>query len=70
MKKILIILMVVVLSSCVCNTKQPTEEINTNTPKHTHLMGEIRHGLNLITINDTTQILIYRGMESCTMIKL
>ena len=69
MKKILMILMVGVLSSC-CNTNQPTKEINNNLPKVTHLMGEISHGLNLVTINDTTEILIYRGVESCTMIKL
>ena len=66
------ILMVGVLSSCGCNSNpnQPTKEINTNIPKVTHLMGEISHGLNLVTINDTTEILIYRGVESCTMIKL
>ena len=64
------ILMVGMLSSCVCNTEQPTKEINTNGVKVTHLMGQISHGLNLVTINDTSEILIYRGNESCTMIKL
>lgn len=34
------------------------------------LMPEIGHGLYRVTINDSTTILIYRGVESCTMIKL
>jgi hypothetical protein len=35
-----------------------------------HLREEIKHGLNHIIFNDTTEILIYRGVESCTMIQL
>ena len=70
MKKILIILMVGMLFSCKSNINKPTEEISTNTLNVTEIMGEVNHGLNLVIINDTTQILIYRGVESCTMIKL
>jgi hypothetical protein len=46
-------------------------EVNQISPlRDQHIMGEISHGLHLISINDSTQVLIYRGVESCTMIQL
>lgn len=35
-----------------------------------HLSGTVTPGLNKIQLNDSTVILIYRGVESCTMIQL
>jgi hypothetical protein len=35
-----------------------------------HLMNEVSHGLHKIQINDSTTILLYRGVESCTMIQI
>jgi hypothetical protein len=47
------------------------QEVNSTRPlRDHHLMGEVSHGLHLIEINDTTRILIYRGVESCTMIEI
>jgi hypothetical protein len=34
------------------------------------LLDPVDHGLHKITINDSTTILLYRGVESCTMIQL
>ena len=34
------------------------------------IASEVNHGLHKVTINDTTVVLIYRGVESCTMIKI
>lgn len=34
------------------------------------IASEVDHGLHKVTINDTTVVLIYRGVESCTMIKI
>jgi hypothetical protein len=33
-------------------------------------MAEIGHGLYKVKVDDTTTVLIYRGVESCTMIQL
>jgi hypothetical protein len=33
------------------------------------LSGEVEHGLYEIKIDDSTTVLLYRGVESCTMIK-
>jgi hypothetical protein len=52
---------------------QPAQSIKSSnlSPLKDHfLMEEINHGLHLIEINDSTQVLIYRGVESCTMIQL
>jgi hypothetical protein len=35
-----------------------------------HLMNEVSHGLHKIRINDSTTVLLYRGVESCTMIQI
>ena len=57
-----------------CWSPQPaprTREVNsTRRIVDHHLMGEVSHGLHLIVIDDTTQVLIYRGVESCTMIEI
>ena len=34
------------------------------------LMHEVEHGLTEVKLNDSTTILIYRGVESCTMLQL
>ncbi len=48
--------------------------INSETPnsnvKIEKIANEVGHGLNKIQIDDSTTILIYRGVESCTMIQL
>lgn len=58
------------LTACGVETTNQKEELVNNKPKIEHLMGEIKHGLNRVTIDDTTTILIYRGVESCTMIEI
>jgi hypothetical protein len=71
MKKLLIIGFIISgLSSCL--SKELGEEVPTITSeiKVEMLSKQINHGLYKITIDDTTQILIYRGVESCTMIRL
>jgi hypothetical protein len=71
MKKLLIIGFIISgLSSCL--SKELGEEVPTITSeiKVEMLSKQINHGLYKITIDDTTQILIYRGIESCTMIRL
>ena len=71
MKQLLLISLVVLAS---CNAKnEPADTIkrtNDNPLKDIHLSDEVTHGLHLIEINDSTRILIYRGVESCTMIQL
>lgn len=55
------------------NSIQPAQQtiVVGNSPlKDNYLLEEVRHGLHLIEINDSTQILLYRGVESCTMIQL
>lgn len=34
------------------------------------LMHEVEHGLTEVKLNDSTTILIYRGVESCAMLQL
>jgi hypothetical protein len=34
------------------------------------IASEVDHGLHKVAINDTTVVLIYRGVESCTMIQI
>jgi hypothetical protein len=34
------------------------------------LMHEVERGLTEVKLNDSTTILIYRGVESCTMLQL
>lgn len=42
----------------------------TNPIKIELLTDQVSQGLYKITLNDSTTILIYRGVESCTMIQL
>lgn len=48
--------------------------IKSETPNPTvkieKITNEVGHGLNKIKIDDSTTVLIYRGVESCTMIQL
>lgn len=79
MKKILFLILTVsilVLQSCSGNQSKQTP---TNDTTHIgvttniqiqNLTGEVKHGLNKITISDTIQLLIYRGVESCTMVQI
>ena len=48
----------------------PAKEAYQNGLVDYHMLEEISHGLHLIKINDSTQVLIYRGVESCSMIQL
>lgn len=80
MKKILLTLAAItLLAGCTQNSGQtpkvdplddayiPNAKQNVGIEK---LSESIDHGLYRITIDDTTQILLYRGVESCTMVKV
>jgi hypothetical protein len=68
MKTILAILITVLMVSCNVDTKDNRTDINEL--KAEEIMGEIGHGLYKVKVDDTTTVLIYRGVESCTMIQL
>jgi hypothetical protein len=84
MKKLITILTACTMMSCaerIENTKKirHLEDINkqqikniknTNNVEIQHIISEVDDGLNKIKLNDSTTILIYRGMQSCTMIQL
>ena len=54
-----------------CNSTPGLVEPNKpNTVNIEKIANEVGHGLNKIQIDDSTTILIYRGVESCTMIQL
>ena len=55
--------------SCNVDTKDNTKE-DSNKLKAEEIMGEIGHGLYKVKVDDSTTVLIYRGVESCTMIQL
>lgn len=63
MKIIIILLTLTIMSCCEPNT-------NGNEPKSEKIMDEVGHGLYKVKLDDTTTILIYRGVESCAMIQL
>ena len=50
-----------------CNVESNVEG---NEPKSEKIMDEVGHGIYKVKLDDTTTILIYRGVESCTMIQL
>jgi hypothetical protein len=51
--------------------KQQIKNIkNTDNVEIQHIINEVDYGLNKIKLTDSTTILIYRGMQSCTMIQL
>jgi hypothetical protein len=75
MKTIITILLTFTIMSCCepnTNTKVSNVESNveSNEPKSEKIMDEIGHGLYKVKLDDTTTILLYRGVESCTMIQL
>ena len=64
--------------SCNVDTKDNTKE-DSNEIKSAHHFVAINfifaplnkgHGLYKVKVDDTTTVLIYRGVESCTMIQL
>jgi len=78
-------LICLLLVSCGPNTKaphdasQPIEEVFASDSKPYYIskplklemiMSEVDHGLSKIKLDDSTTILIYRGVESCTMLQL
>jgi hypothetical protein len=66
MKTILVILLTSIMMSC--DTK--VSNTDSNEPKVEKIIGEVDHGLYKVQLNDSTTVLIYRGVESCTMIQL
>lgn len=53
--------------SCNVDTK---DNRDSNKLKAEKIMNEIGHGLYKVKVDDSTTVLIYRGVESCTMIQL
>ena len=51
-----------------CDTK--VSKTDSNEPKAEKIIDEVGHGLYKVQLNDSTTVLIYRGVESCTMIQL
>lgn len=72
MKRLMII---AALGLAACNDAQHSKEPSTYIPKHkvsieTLLSEQVNQGLHKITIDDTVHVLIYRGLESVTMIQI
>jgi hypothetical protein len=70
MKKGLFLLSLIILTACKGGFENSGDNPTDKSPISKKIGGEVSHGLHLITINDTTTILIYRGVESCTMIQI
>lgn len=73
MKKLIIAAITVSALTACEQVKYPAPaeiQVNQQAVKDEHLMNSISHGLHKITLDDSTTILIYRGVESCTMIQL
>ena len=78
MKKFLLALPILLLSCSFPQEPQgkSVDKLDGYTPNHLkHLeikmvSEEIEHGLYKITIDDTVHVLLYRGVESCTMIQV
>ena len=64
--------LVVTLFSCTVQDHTPKTYIPDHKENFTieTLSGEVDQGLHKITIDDTVHILIYRGVESVTMIQI
>ena len=63
------------LGLAACHDAQHCKDPSTYIPKHkvsieTLLNNQVNQGLHKITIDDTVHILIYRGVESVTMIQI
>ena len=56
--------------SCNVDTKVNNTKEDSNELKSEKIMDEVGHGLYKVKVDDSTTILIYRGVESCTMIQL
>jgi hypothetical protein len=70
MKTILAILITVLMVSCNVDTKVNNTKEDSNKLNSEKIMSEVGHGLYKVKVNDSTTVLIYRGVESCTMIQL
>jgi hypothetical protein len=70
MKTILAILIMVLMVSCNVDTKVNNTKEDSNELKSEKIMSEVGHGLYKVKVDDSTTVLIYRGVESCTMIQL
>lgn len=70
MKKVIILLFAIVTTSCTPKGSSDSKETPASSVKDEHLMDAVSGGLHKIKINDSTTVLIYRGVESCTMIQL
>lgn len=70
MKHIILLIGILLAGCSKPNQRLSDIEAEPTDVKKRHIMDEVSHGLNMITIDDTTTILIYRGVESCTMIQL
>lgn len=73
MKKTLILALIAIVASCTKPTNKSVSEVQKEPKSNIKIetiTGEVDHGLTKVTLNDTTAILIYRGVESCTMIQL
>jgi hypothetical protein len=66
MKTILAILLTSIMMSC--DTK--VSNTDSNELKAEKIMNEVGHGLYKVKVDDSTTVLLYRGVESCTMIQL
>jgi hypothetical protein len=67
---ITILLTLTIMSCCGLNTNTKVNNVGSNEPKVEKIMDEIGHGLYKVKLDDTTTILLYRGVESCTMLQL
>jgi hypothetical protein len=67
---ITILLTLTIMSCCELNTNTKVNNVGSNETKSEKIMDEIGHGLYKVKLDDTTTVLIYRGVESCTMIQL
>ena len=56
--------------SCNVDTKVNNTKEDSNELKAEEIMDEIGRGLYKVKVDDSTTVLIYRGVESCTMIQL
>ena len=53
-----------------CNVDTKVNNTDSNELKSEKIMSEVGHGLYKVKVDDSTTVLIYRGVESCTMIQL
>ena len=74
--KYLLILISVVLLSCSNNQQTSVPKLDERLPVHKNnvkiekLSDELDHGLHRVIVDDTINLLIYRGVESVTMIQI